>query len=204
MRLYALLGGLAAGALMGAVTRSVETSRLAFGPYALYGNGALAIPMILAPIALYVGWSWLMRRAHGLTDQLAIYVLGLILGTGLGYGAAMGAPSSMMSGILGLGLFVMPATLFAGLAVVVLRSRGLTSTGALAAAFIAGGVLAAVPPFAFAGGFGVTGISAGAMVLASERASLKAAVALGAAMALFAVVQAFAFPLLVAPFFMPR
>ncbi|MBM4434179.1 MAG: hypothetical protein FJ028_03540 [Chloroflexi bacterium] len=89
MKLEALAAGLGAGVLVGALTRIVETPRIAFGPYALDGNGALAIPVILAPLVVFAGWLWLTRRTRWLSPETVVYAVGLVLGSGMGYGAAM-------------------------------------------------------------------------------------------------------------------
>lgn len=197
----ALIGGVAAGAAIGAITRSVETSRLAFGPYALYGNGALVVPVILAPIAIFIGWAWPIR-AWGYGWPVAAYTLGMIAGPALGYAALIGQPPSAM--LLSFGMFIVPTAVFAALTISALRSRRLrASTPAIIAAFIGGTLLAAIPPFSFAGGIGVNGISVAAAVVASERATVAAVVGLGIAVALVALVQSFALPLLLGPFLMP-
>jgi hypothetical protein len=84
----------------------------------------------------------------------------------------------------------------AGLAVAVLRRPALrANTAALVIAFVGGALLAAVPPFSFIGGIGLPGISAGAGVVATERSSTAAAIAVGASLFLLMLVQTFAVPL---------
>jgi hypothetical protein len=57
-----VIAGLVAGAIVSALTVLLEHSRIAFGTYALYGNGAFIVPSLLAPYALYPGWTWVLRR----------------------------------------------------------------------------------------------------------------------------------------------
>jgi hypothetical protein len=47
-----IAAGLVAGAFIAVLTVGLEHSRIAFGAYALYGNGALIVPGLLAPYAL--------------------------------------------------------------------------------------------------------------------------------------------------------
>jgi hypothetical protein len=204
VKLEAFAAGLGAGILVGALTRIVETSRIAFGPYALYGNGALAVPVILAPIAIFAGWSWLTRRTGWLSLESFVYVVGVVLGSGMGYAAAQQDISSALGATLGIGLFVVPAAVLAAITGTLLRARRLTSTPALVTAFIVGVLIAAVPPFAYIGGLGINGISAGTGVIATQGARPRAVLAVGLALAALVLVQAFALPLLIGPAFSPR
>lgn len=203
MKLEGFGAGLAAGVAIGLVTRSVETSRIAFGPFALYGNGALAVPVILGPVAIFAGWVWLIRRSQWPGPQL-VYALATVLGTGLGYGVGMGQPLATLGAIVGLGLFIVPTALLTALTVVILRARRITSTGAIAAVYVGGALIGALPPFAFLGGLGVSGISVGGGIIASERASRSAVLCVGASLLLLSLVQSFALPLLIGPLVGPR
>lgn len=190
---------------MGGAIRAVETSRIAFGPYSLSGNGAFAVPIVLAPVAIFAGWAWLMRARTGTPAEMTLYAVGMIVGTGLGYGIVVGEPLTVLSGVLGFGPFTVLPALFAGLTIRSLGSRKLaTNTAALALAFVGGALVASLPPVAFAGGLGVTGVSVGAGVVASQHASTAATVALGVALVLLAIMQAFAAPLLILPLFVQR
>lgn len=201
MKLEAFAAGLGGGVLVGALTRIVETSRIAFGPYALYGNGALAVPVILAPLVIFAGWLWLTRRTRWLSAETIVYAAGIVLGSGMGYGAAMSSIESAAGATLGIGLFIVPAALFTAAAGTLLRARKPASTRAIVAAYLIGGLAGAIPPLSFLGGLGINGISAAAALVASERASAPAVIALGGALALMVLVQAFALPLLVGPLF---
>lgn len=203
MKLEAFAAGLGAGILVGALTRIVETSRIAFGPYALYGNGALAVPVILAPIAIFVGWAWLMRRAGRLSLASAVYALGVVFGCGMGYAAAQ-QDISALGATVGIGLFVVPTAVLAAVTTALLLARRPTSTPALITAFVIGALIGAVPPFAFIGGLGINGISAGAGIVAVQGARPRAVVAVGVALLALVLAQAFALPLLIGPAFAPR
>lgn len=76
------LAGGAAGFAILMLTQILSETRIAFGPWALYGNGALAVPLIGFPLAIYAGWAAIADRRSGrdLLIQLVAYSLGLILG----------------------------------------------------------------------------------------------------------------------------
>jgi hypothetical protein len=76
------LAGGALGLAILVLTQILSDSRLAFGPWALNGNGALALPFLGFPLAIFGGWTWLADRYAGrdLALQLAAFSLGLILG----------------------------------------------------------------------------------------------------------------------------
>jgi hypothetical protein len=113
--------GFAAGTFIAILTVAAEHSRLAFNSYALYGNGALIVPALLAPFALYPGWVWALR--HGARAlELGLYVLGLHFGVGvvsvlevLFFPAQSDlGPADVMPGFLLSGaIFVLPAALLA-------------------------------------------------------------------------------------------
>lgn len=89
--------GLGAGVAIAALTRLVETSRLAIGPLAFYGNGALIVPPIGAGLALFAIWSWALASARPRRDLLWP-VLGLHLGVG---GVALPSlPGLLFTGLL--------------------------------------------------------------------------------------------------------
>ena len=65
------------------MTCAAEHSRIAFGSYALYDNGELIEPVVLAPFALCVGWTWLLSRDGDRRLACALYAGGLSLGVGM-------------------------------------------------------------------------------------------------------------------------
>ena len=77
-----VLAGFLAGTLIAALTLLAEHSRLAFNSFALFGNGALLVPALLAPFSLYPGWVWALHRG-GRALELALFVLGLHFGIGM-------------------------------------------------------------------------------------------------------------------------
>jgi len=122
--LIAVIAGLAAGTVISIITVLLEHSRVGINSYALYGNGALIVPAILAPFSLYVGWTWL-RANGGRALEMALFVLGLHLGVGvtsilevLFYpsGPDIGLADALPGFVLSGSLFVLPAALLAGLA----------------------------------------------------------------------------------------
>ena len=174
------LGGFLSGALIAVAMVLIEHSRIAFNSYALFGNGALIVPALLAPFAIYPGWVWALRRG-GRALELAIFIVGLHFGLGMiaifevlffpadaAYGLADALPGLLFSG----SVFVLPAALLAAVALWVgARVRGPSAaiaivTGLLAAAFL--GIV-------FGAGLGI--LSGGAVAL--ERREPSRAVAIG-------------------------
>jgi hypothetical protein len=78
----AIAAGFLAGSFGAILTVLAEHSRIAFGSYALFGNGALIVPSLFAPYALFAGWTWLIRRG-GKALELALFAVGLHFGIGL-------------------------------------------------------------------------------------------------------------------------
>ena len=79
----AFLAGGAVGFAILLLTQILSDTQIAFGPFALNGNGALALPVICFPLAIYVGWTLLGDRRQGrdLAIQLVAFSVGLILGS---------------------------------------------------------------------------------------------------------------------------
>jgi hypothetical protein len=182
----AVVAGYAAGFLIAVATVAAETSRIAFGNYALYGNGAIIVPAILAPFALYPGWIGVMIRGGDRRLEAAMYTLGLHLGVGMvsvievlvnpqPNSTLLGAlPGLLLAGTL----FVIPAALFAGATLWLIRSGRLTVTP-LTAAF--GIVIATLLSLLFGAGLGI--LSGAAIALALERPERRTTIGL----ALFAL-----------------
>ncbi|MDP9321742.1 MAG: hypothetical protein M3P16_11665 [Chloroflexota bacterium] len=78
-----LVGGAIGFAIL-LVTQGLSDSRIAVGPWALNGNGALAMPFLGFPLAIYAGWTVLVDHHEGrdLTIRIIAFSLGLILGAG--------------------------------------------------------------------------------------------------------------------------
>lgn len=93
-----LVGG-GVGLAIFLLTQILTETRIAFGPYALNGNGALAVPFIGFPLAIYAGWTWLGDGFAGrdLAIRLVSFSAGLILGA-LPLGLIFGLPVALVSG----------------------------------------------------------------------------------------------------------
>ena len=137
MRVWTLaLGGFLAGTLIALLMVLIEHSQIAFNSYALFGNGALIVPALLAPFAIYPGWVWTQRHG-GRALELALFVVGLHFGVGMlsvlevvlspadtNLGLADALPGFLFSG----SVFVLPAGLVAGAALWIGgRVRGLSA-----------------------------------------------------------------------------
>ena len=182
MILYVLAGFLA-GTLVAVLTVLAEHSRLAFNSYALFGNGALIVPALLAPFALYPGWAWALRRG-GRGLELALFVLGLHFGVGMisilevlvfpidsTIDLAAALPGFLLSG----SVFVLPASLLAGAALWI----GTHAHGAaLSVAIVVGVIASAFLAVAFGAGLGI--LAGGAVAL--QRRAPRQTVLIGIAL----------------------
>jgi len=176
----ALLAGYLAGLAIAILAFAAENSRIAFGSYALYGNGALVVPAILAPFALYPGWVWLLAREGDRRLDAALYVVGLHIGVGMwavlevvfstqsgSVSLLSAAPGFLLSGAL----FVLPAALLAAATLWLVRSRHVAITP-LTAAF--GFLIAALTSLLFGVGLGI--LSGGAVALGLDRPARRIAI----------------------------
>jgi len=79
-----LVLGLLGGVAIALATVLVEHSRIEFGRYALYGNGAFAVPAVGVPLALYAGWTELARSHAERARRVAValFTAGLYFGIG--------------------------------------------------------------------------------------------------------------------------
>jgi hypothetical protein len=176
----ALLVGYMAGLGISILAVAAENSRIAFGSYALYGNGALIVPAILAPFALYPGWVWLLAREGDRRLEAAVYTLGLHFGVGMwGVLEVVLFPQSgdvtILSAVPGFllsgALFVLPAALLGAATLWLVRSRHVAITP-FTAAF--GFVIAGLTGLLFGVGLGI--LSGGAVALALDRPDRKIAI----------------------------
>jgi hypothetical protein len=176
----AIVAGYIAGLVVVLLTYAAEHSRIAFGNYALYGNGALIVLVILAPFALYPGWAWLLTQEGDRRLEAALYTLGLHFGVGMGgvVSALLNPQSASVTltdqvpGILLTGtLLVIPAALVGAATLWLVRSRRLQITPLTAAFAI---VIAALTVPLFGLGLGV--LSGGAVALALERPARRIAI----------------------------
>lgn len=199
----AILAGYIAGLVVAVLAVAAEHSRIAFGSYALYGNGALIVPAILAPFALYPGWAWLLAHRGDRRLEAALYTLGLHLGVGMisVIDAALypqSADVTILSAVPGLllngTLFVIPAALFAAATLWLIRSGRLSVTP-LAAAFAI--VIAALSALLFGAGLGI--LSGGAIALALERPARRTMIGIALLMLLVVVGNASFIPALFTP-----
>lgn len=169
----AIVAGYIAGVIVAFLTVTAEHSTIAFGSYALSGNGAIIVLAILAPFALYPGWAWLLAREGDRRLEVAIYTLGLHFGVGMlsvlevvlypqSTDATLltAAPGFLLTGAL----FVLPAALFAAATLWLVRSGRVEMTP-LTAAF--GIVIAGLTALLFGAGLGI--LSGGAVALSLER-----------------------------------
>jgi len=176
----ALLAGYLAGLIIAVLAFAAENSRVAFGSYALYGNGALIVPAILAPFALYPGWVWLLAREGDRRLEAALYVVGLHFGVGTWavlevllnpqsgtVSLQSAAPGFLLSGAL----FVLPAALLAAATLWLIRSRHVAITP-LTAAF--GFLIAALTGLLFGVGLGI--LSGGAVALGLDTPERRMAI----------------------------
>lgn len=170
---HAIAAGYLAGLIVAFLTVTAEHSRIAFGAYALSGNGAIIVLVILAPFALYPGWAWLLAREGDRRLEAALYTLGLHLGVGMlsvlevvlypqatDATLVSAAPGFLLTGTL----FVVPAALFAAVTLWLVRS-GRVEITPLTAAF--GIVIAGLTALLFGAGLGI--LSGGAVALALQR-----------------------------------
>lgn len=173
------LAGGAVGLATLLLTQVLSDTRLAFGPWALNGNGALAMPLLGFPLAIYASWTALADSHEGrdLSLQLVAFSLGLVLGAGL----------------LGI-FFALPVALITG-AVYVTWIRGSFVRKSDALLWIAFGVSVVVGALPFLGLFGVALLPGSVILLARDKPT-NTRVWLGALLALATALIVFVVPLL--------
>ena len=173
------LAGGAIGLAILLLTQILSDTRIAFGPWALNGNGALAVPFLGFPLAIYAGWVLLSDRFGGRdrTTALIAFSIGLILGAGL-LGLFFALPMALVTGAI-------YATWIRG--ALVKRSDTL-----LWIAFAVSVVIGALPVL---GLFGVA-LLPGSLVLLARDKPRPIRIALGALLVLATVVIVFLVPVL--------
>jgi len=183
----AFLAGCAVGFAILILTQVLSDTQLQVGPWALNGNGALAVPFVGFPVAIYAGWTVLADRHEGreLTIELGALSLGLVLGS-FPLGVLCALPMVPVTGAL--------------YAIWMRGSAVKRSDRLLWITFARSIVLAALPPF---GLFGI-GLLPGPLVLLARRQGATARVALGAMLAIATlgvvfVAPAALYPMLLAP-----
>ena len=171
-----LVGG-AIGLAILLLTQVLSETQLSFGPWALNGIGALAVPFIGFPLAIYAGWTVLgdTHTGRDLAAQLISFSAGLILGAGL----------------LGL-FFALPVALVTG-AVYATWVRGATVKRSDTLLWIAFGVSVVVGALPFLGLFGVA-LLPGSVILLARDKPRSTRMWLGALLALATVLIVFGIP----------
>jgi hypothetical protein len=153
--------GLVAGILIAAIQVALEHYGPSFGPFALSGNGALATPVILVPVALFWGWTWIGNRWSGRSDlPILLYTFGLYLGVGMaaplnalffpqnGTSATDALVNSIPSLLLTGLIFVLPPAVIGGFLYWLFKSGRLpTNFITLAIGYLIGLPLALLVPF---------------------------------------------------------
>lgn len=170
--------GIGAGVLLLLATLALERSRIAFGPFALYGNGALIVPAAGGPVALFAGWTTLERLR-----SVDPWLLGAFA---LGVAAPLGATALV---------FLLPSALLTGVLWKLFRSGRLPGSWVVLATLGAIGVVAPylAPP--------IGGLAAGALlvtpalVAASRRPDPSWRIAVGFALLGLLLASAFLVPL---------
>ena len=193
--MLAFAQGLGAGVAIALLARAIETSRLAFGPYAFYGNGALIVPPLGAGLALYALWTWSLRGARP-RRELALSALGIHLGLGLGLFITGG---TSLAGLVFTGLlFVLPVAVAAFGVIALFESRLTPGRGTprasalIATGLVALGLVLTVVPFPPLG----VGVIAGVFIALARRASREAVIGLGALLVTVLLAAALGVPLL--------
>ncbi len=180
--------GFLAGAAISILAVLAEHSQIALGTYALYGNGALIIPALLTPWALYWGWTWILKQG-GEPLEMALFVLGLHFGVGIavvldtvfypqqpGLTILDALPGFVLNGAI----FAIPAALLAAAAYWLFSTRIPLNSWTL---FIAGFAAAVLVIFYWVG----LGILTGMCVAAAKR-DMPRRVAIGVALLVLLVV----------------
>jgi len=141
-----VLAGFAAGTVISILAVLAEHFAPNTTGYSLYGNGAIVVLALLAPWALYWGWTWVLAHG-GRALEMALFVAGLHFGVGMtividtllypqrtGLTILDALPGFTLTGTI----WVIPSALVAALAYRLFTTRlPLSAWSVLAAAFVA-------------------------------------------------------------------
>ena len=169
-----LIAGLVFGVIIAAATVALEHYGPSFDSVhmSLNGNGAIAAPEVLVPLAIFWGWSWIANAYAGRSIvPMAAYTIGLFLGVSLiGPADAYFFPQSghefaandFVGGLLQGVLFVGFVALIAAPIYWILRSRIGSSPILIWLLYLVGLAISIVPLFGtpVAGGL-VAGVASG-------------------------------------------
>jgi hypothetical protein len=175
------LAGGAAGFAILVITQILSETQIAFGTWALSGNGALAMPFVGFPLAVYAGWTWLADRhteGRDLALHLGAYSIGLVFG----------------AWVLGL-LFALPVVLVSGAIVSTWLRGGAARSERLLWIMFGATVLLSVLPVL--GLFGVA-LLPGSLILLARSRGRAGRIALGALLVVITLVVVFGVPQLLA------
>jgi hypothetical protein len=173
------LAGAAVGLAILLLTQVLSDTELQVGPWALNGNGALAVPFIGFPLAIFSGWTLLADRHDGrdLAVQLVAFSVGLIVGAWL----------------LGL-FFAMPVAIVTG-AVYAIWMRGSSVKRSDLLLWIAFAASVVIGAFPILGLFGVA-LLPGSLILLAREKSATTRIGLGALLVVATMFIVFVVPLL--------
>ena len=169
----AFIAGLIWGVVIAGLQVASEHYGPSLGPIALNGNGALAVPATLIPLAIFWGWTWIANRWSGRSLIPGIvFVAGLWLGTGaaapidvLLYPQSPDATlvSSLPGLLLSGAIFVLPLALIAAGVYWALRSDRLPAAGLIVFLLYAIGLALSIVPLLgpIIGGGVIAGTAAG-------------------------------------------
>lgn len=150
------IAGLVWGLLIAAIQVASEHYGPSFGAIAFNGNGALALPGILIPLAIFWAWTWITNRWSGRS-----FIPGIAFTAGLYLGYGVSAPldavlfpqnpqstlANSVPALLALGaIFVLPPALIAGAIYWVLRSERFPANALVITVLYLIGLTAAVAP----------------------------------------------------------
>lgn len=175
--------GLGTGLAISVVAKAVETSRLALGPFAFSGNGALIVPALGAGLAIYGLWAWSLRSGRP-RRALLWSALGLVVGVGAV--AIPSIPGVLFSGLL----FVLPTAAVSYGVYRALGRGGSAGPAARTGVVVAGVVLAFPFPIV------AVGLIVGPFLATAVHAPGRSAVLLGALLTLVLLAGGIGVPLL--------